>query len=1742
MKMKFFIIAIVLLLGASLFIIARARAAAPQNGRDAQGHILVEKWQEYDKAQRADRPQTEERILNEIKAEAMQRHLPWDFYDALSRVKDVVSSRNWKLRDSVSRALAADVKAFDEPVVTYIHDIQNGMAPGTVLDKVLADADRFIAAHNPEFYDRNLYINTVWWPIVEENMTCDYEYALWNMSQSYNLAAATRAVKALTPRLSYPSLAILEYKNLSKSGRDQFITRYEGKAASLLAIQDKLWDKYYALNREKTTPASEYVALRDECEKTLKFKKGFTGAEKRLADCCTRTEDLVKTLDNKEIKASIKDGTMQLVFQNVPYATVTISKGKKNVYRKKILNPIRSYYINDTVRLALPPIDDDTYAFKAVCGDVEFEAEYNKYTISIALRSDKNDIRVYAADYQTGEPVKEASVGVKREGRVIAEEKHFRFDGFTPLTQKLAAAASDKYSEFFCSYKDSKGLLHKSGEESFRGGRQTVPSTVESAVLLPDKTAFNPGETLQFKAVAYVTDHYEKLAPCKAGVKLLAKLTDPSGKQRGSLDLVTNEWGSVAGSFKLERGEKNGSWKLSLYRDSKCLASESILVDDFVLPSFEILFDEDKTLHLRGDSVRISGCVRSYSGHPLSSATLKGGASANDRRSVGDEDLADIPLADDGSFEFWCKSDPDNRSWNSYIYARVKLTDATGETWEKYNMYRINSRISPFITRDNSPEGSFVLPGKSSQGGLLTSNVVRAKADVLPKDNLDMVFSVLREGKEIYSCKALAGEYIDIPVEGPAGIYDLRLKAKAANDLGESFSDEISISMLKVASDQTSLGDAVENVFICVPGDDLAVRMGASAGRVWAVAELFDTDRTLLESRRIELPGLQGDEASLVTLSFPYKESYGDVVALHILYFRNGTYYEFDHEWRRPKESTVLPLKFTRFEDKTIPGGKYSFLIESEPGVECAATIFDKSTERIRDNHWSPVRLFGGRSVGVWYSKKCGIDCAEQSYPNVFYSVEERMGSGVKVRGMAVNSAAKAAGAAVESDAVMVEEEAIPFMTADNGDSGADAVAARDNFATTVAFEPFLRSDQFGLMRLDFTNCDKLSTFVVQLFAHDLRMRNDVLRREMVVSVPVRVTVAQPQMLYAGDRYFVKAALSSTAPKDIPGRVVVEAYDGEDWRSSEKLLSRSAALTARAGKSEAFECEIEVPQVETLGLKLTFVPDDPAEGADAMFVKIPVFEPVQTLTEAHSALLLAGADADKLIARLRSEFVNVSGKDAVVKRISILDMVNEALPDVIGTSSKDVLSTSAALYAGLLARKIDPSVRCDISALEQKVLKCRRDDGGFGWFEGMSSSPILTAVLLQRIAQMRDRGILSGVPALAAMVNDAVRYLDRAYFSDADVPVWRGSISLSQYLYVRSLFVDVPFGASNVSAKRWKAFRKDAAEYLMPTKERGLKGAILAKARRCVTLGNLSCDASGAFSDTPAASRLLKDWGISLGKTAKLRASYLADVESLIEYAVGHPHGGTYYPNAVMPWRGLMESELAAHVTLIQLMDQVAVRGAEVSGASLKAFDDAKVARCVSIAEGIRFWMMIQKETQQWGSDPAFIEAVSAVLGGSKETLATEVIALSQTYTKAFEKVKAAGNGFKVSRRYLRDGKALRDGDVLHVGDRITAEYAIWNGENRSFVRLYAPRPASLRPVNQISGYNGWWTWTQGYRNVLKDRTEYWYDSYPEENTKVTEDFYVVQKGVFRAPAVSIESLYAPHYRANGVGAVLTSE
>jgi hypothetical protein len=266
-----------------------------------------------------------------------------------------------------------------------------------------------------------------------------------------------------------------------------------------------------------------------------------------------------------------------------------------------------------------------------------------------------------------------------------------------------------------------------------------------------------------------------------------------------------------------------------------------------------------------------------------------------------------------------------------------------------------------------------------------------------------------------------------------------------------------------------------------------------------------------------------------------------------------------------------------------------------------------------------------------------------------------------------------------------------------------------------------------------------------------------------------------------------------------------------------------------------------------------------------------------------------------------------------------------------------------------------------------------------------------------------------------------------------------------------------------------------------------------------------------------------QDWGETFLTGSRFEKSIANDLASLRQYAVRHASGGLYYPNAVLPFRGLLSSEAYAHTLLAGIMDG-------------------------PISDGVRLWLALQNETQSWTDEPAYLDALQLILSSSDDLLNRQIVTLTASDTVPFKDVQASGNEMRIDRKfYLEepDGKRteLQPGDTLYVGDKIVASYELWSKENRSFVRIDAFREACFVPADQLSGpvrnnitlrLDGTWTrLAQCYRDVRIDRTAWWLDVCPEETTHWEEALFVTQAGIFTAPVLTVESLYAPQYRAN---------
>lgn len=1687
-------------------------------------------WKDYEAARKADKPQSQLDILERIISKAEAERLTWDFYEGWQNKLSVETSRNWKLYDTLQKAMNSAYAAYGDPVLDVV-------ALSAGIDTVKARKQKLMSVKNSGFYESGRFWGVcrgagIYGKALAKLINNDYEFALWYMlgvqygQEQESLAEDIRREIALVAGAKSMQASFADFDRTARkaealnsiASKQEEYGAYSGKwapsAAALMADETLLQLQMDTLEHQKGVSSDRYVHLRTQCSEFEKKRAAFKNTEKLIAEQCLQAKNLIERLDSKDILLASDSTSVTVYFRNIQQAELTLSyeeAGKTtDIYSETVKNPVKSYYALDSLVIPVPVKDDGHYIIKAQNGNLKAECDIIRYSISAALTKDDRGWTVYAADYDSGEPLKQYDLklydGSSRQELVASYDDFRQGNGLSFLPAAFASKIQNdsRNAQYVkCSFIDTLGVLHSSAP--VRLNASTVKELADDnglkAVILTDCSAFHRGDVLHCKAVVYKGAYYSEMAVAAKNTPITVTLSDPEDNVIDKKTVKTNDFGSVTADFKIPGAVRGGSFRLNAATsDGVSLTDTHIVVDDFVLPDFECVFDKIDSLYFVGDSVTVSGRVKAYSGHGIN-------VSRAYYTVAGMDGSQKAVIASDGSFAIKVPT-PRNRFWGTAM--TLVVHSSTGETLQFTKTIPVGRVLDLRVELENRIESSMDGYLANTEDGdemvaVLSDTLARFRAEVFNADAQAQALAVqygLCKGKTLLQEGRVTtpGEVL-LQLPDADGEYKVVFTASAKDDAGVEVSRKINVTLIKLQEGSKSLDADIENIFIPrADGRNIGFEFASTHGPVWAVAALYGPQGQQFYCDLLHLEGQRGREGSVLTVSLPYSKDYPDFIRMRVFYFKHGKLYQWTHQYNRPVVGKSMDIAWTRSRDYATPGTEYTFTLKANPGSEAAVAIFDKSTETVSTNYW--VRV-SGRNYPFnmpLLNSKTGEMSGTPYY--------RRFGA-YRTKDIVVMNAA--------APYQMVEEKASPGIASDELVTDAD-VRARSDFSTTLCWQPQIKVPSSGEVNVKFKTSDKTGTFVVNAFVHDKTMLNAVLRREMVVALPLEISVAPPAVLYDGDKYAMNVALSAMA-EDVAGILAVEAV-GVGIFSRDVQLQRDSVCT--------IPFTIAVPSgISALPVKVTFT-DRKKRFNDAVAFEVKVNPAKQVIKEAHSAVLQGGQDRQELWDALSAQFVNTTAQGAMKTEINVMDMLRAVLDTrvtVKGCSAIDLTDAVSAILLGARLRggaaaAADSLATGGLGSLLDDLKEFHNADGGYAWIEGMDSSPVVTATLLERCAKVRAG---SGSSFLTEEeIAAAVAYLDGVVLSGkwqyGRWCAWNHGISLSQYLYVRSFYPSVGFNVKSSAADK-EAFIKSVKNYLFPSDARGLNGKVFEKTLRLSTLENIYSMRSGRD--------LLKGWGLPAVSTRSVLQSLEADVESLTQYAVAHPSGGIYYPNLVMPYRGLLSDEAYCHSLLSDLMENYNPE----------------------ISDGIRLWLMLQKETQKWEANFSFVNAVASIMNGSESMKNTSVLVLSKSYEKPYDSLKAAGNGFTISRSFQReaDGGKMVDiapGDTLRTGDRLVAKYSINNAENRSFVRVSVPRHGCLRPVDQLSGRIGWWLRPmsyaggffapQGYREVRSDKTVYWFDSYPEEKSVITEEYFVTQAGVFTSPVVEIESLYAPHYRANG--------
>ncbi|MDN4163939.1 MG2 domain-containing protein [Cytophagales bacterium LB-30] len=439
--------------------------------------------------------------------------------------------------------------------------------------------------------------------------------------------------------------------------------------------------------------------------------------------------------------------------------------------------------------------------------------------------------------------------------------------------------------------------------------------------------------------------------------------------------------------------------------------------------------------------------------------------------------------------------------------------------------------------------------------------------------------------------------------------------------------------------------------------------------------------------------------------------------------------------------------------------------------------------------------------------------------------------------------------------------------------------------------------------------------------------------------------------------------------------------------------------------------------------------------------------------------------------------------------------------------------------------------------------------GGFPWFSG---SPEANRYITQHI--ISGMGFLSHLQVPDAedkrkgIAEKAFDYLDREFIRYHKESMRKESakkITLSpiqlHYLYTRSFFPQ---------QKMTDTLRSIYNQYMEESGKQWRTFSLQGKAQSALIQHRIG--------NTPLATTIL---------------------QSLLEQTIRDEELGFYWKSNVPSWYWY-ESPIETHTLLMDAFREVLPSNWE---------SDALTKE--ELMQELTLWLLNQKRTQHWSSTKSTTNVVYSLLSGAKGIRATaegakikignEVIktrkdnpelgtghvsyewskekikpekgkveitadenslifgGLHLSYWSAIDSVEATGEDLKLVKTLFRVStndkgeymEEVTDTSVLALGDLVRVRLEVSISRDMEFVHLKDLRGAGFEPVDVLSEYK-WMNQASYYQSTKDVATHFFFDDLPRGVYSFTYDLRVNNKGEFTCGMATLQSMYAPEFRA----------
>ncbi len=1199
--------------------------------------------------------------------------------------------------------------------------------------------------------------------------------------------------------------------------------------------------------------------------------------------------------------------------------------------------------------------------------------------------------------------------------------------------KKYTTHTCDDNGEVVVDTKDMRGMCYyraytdadKAMDESnchlgfaYYGNDKTVDPQLN---MFTDRSIYRPGQTVQVSAIAF--DKRRGGATVMKDTKVEFTLRDTNGKVAGTAEATTDSYGTASASFVLPSNGLTGLFTLKASAGNT-VAWGSVRVEEYKRPSFDIAFDKLTTTYHAGDTVKVSGVARTFSGVAVQGAKVsyrvvrrpalwRGRLGMRDR----EEQVCADSVVTDG---------------NGCFVARVPLLMPERESGsaKATRFYSFDIMATVTDAGGESHDASFSVP-LGDKPTALSCNM----PDKTVRDSLRSIRFDYRNA----AGKPIKGDvvfYIDDQRFTTTANTDTPLSAatlSSASHLLTAYcgTDTLSQHFVVFAMDDKKVATQTHDWFYAsadrfpLGGKPVYVQVGSSDSVQHVVYTIISGEK-VLESDILNL-----SDGQVSTRQLTYKPEYGDGLLLTCAWVKEGVVYRHTQSIACPKRDNRLITRWTTFRDRLTPGQKEEWTLHiSTPDGQAAKaqammTMYDKSLDMLAKHAWyinaDWMAIVPHTSWFTRYSynqsrygemtfralSERGLRFRSFDIPwSRAYGEVLKADKQVYVRG-AMRRAPKGSDRVASSEskvfASVVELSKLEKTESNLMDSNADAdsapqgadVALRQNFAETAFFFPNIESDDHGNVKVKFMLPESVTTWRLLGIAHDQEMNIGEFDGEAVAQKQLMVEPNMPRFVRPTDKGFIVARLSNLSGRHLSGTARIELLNPETNKS---LWTKSVKFKAEKDTTVALKLPFDMGAIANDGLLVCRISAQAGGFSDGEQSYLPVLAADELVTTAVP-FTQRGAGTKTIDLKPLFEGANVSDKKLTVEYTNNPAwLMVQTLPFVADEGRGDAVTMATAYYVNVVGRKLmtlSPAIQQTVEQWKlnsDKGMKIRLQENDDVKNMLLSETPWVAdaekeADNMRRLASFYDENTID------SRCSGWLARLQKLQNSDGSFSWWPGmsgnahiTASVAVAMARLSAMGVADIDAENVCKKAVNWLGGEVARECNDMRKREKKGEKDVRLSELATSYMYVCALTDARKSMTLKRQNDYDYLVAhlarqnanLSIAGKARAAVVLAaagrngeaqtlLESMRQYLVSKPDMGSYYdtPKAGYSWR---DYRIPTQVAVIEALQR------------LQPADNATIGN-------MQMWLLQCKRTQGWDTKLNTVDAVSAFLGADGKAL-----------------------------------------------------------------------------------------------------------------------------------------------------------